>query len=134
MAVAARRIVFTAEAHMTNTRFEISATSFFFGLVTGSAVGAALAIVGAPRVAGLRRRVSATAGDVSDAAVQRYEDVTARVADAVNHVTVKGQAVRDDVAEAGAGGGRPGRQVAVGAQAGPAPPPAARSRPRWRAP
>src|SRR4051794_41708516 len=118
MAVAARRIVFTAEAHMTNTRFEISATSFFFGLVTGSAVGAALAIVGAPRVADLRRRVSATAGDVSDAAVQRYEDVTARVADAVNHAAVKGQAVRDDVAEAGSRGGAAGEKIYDGAENG----------------
>jgi phosphatidate cytidylyltransferase len=44
MSVAARRIVFAAEAHMTNTRFEISAPSFFFGLVTGSAIAAALAL------------------------------------------------------------------------------------------
>jgi gas vesicle protein len=101
---------------MTNTRFEISATSFLFGLVTGSAVGAALAIACAPRVADLRRRVSATADDFSDAAVRRYEDVTARVADAVNTVTVKGQAVRDDVAEAVAGGARQVEQFAMSAK------------------
>jgi gas vesicle protein len=101
---------------MTNTRFEISTTSFFFGLVTGSAIGAALAIACAPRVADLRRRVSATADDVSDAAVRGYQDVTARVADAVNTVTVKGQAVRDDVAEAVAGGARQVEQFAMAAK------------------
>ena len=105
---------------MTNTRFEISATSFFFGLVTGSAIGAALAIAYAPRVADLRRRVSATAAEFSDAAVQRYEDVTARVGDAVNTVTVKGQAVRDDVAEAVAGGARHVEQFAMAAKTAPA--------------
>src|SRR4051794_36598239 len=120
MRMAARRIVLTPEAHMMNTRFEISATSFFFGLVTGSAIGAALAIACAPRVADLRRRVSATAGDFSDAAVQRYEDVTARVGDAVNNVTAKGQAVRDDVAEAIAGGARHVEQFAMAAKTAPA--------------
>jgi gas vesicle protein len=101
---------------MTNTRFEISATSFFFGLVTGGAIGAALAIACAPRVADLRRRVSATAAEFGGAAVQRYEEVTARVADAVDHATVKGQAVRDDVAEAVAGGARHVEQFAMAAK------------------
>ena len=101
---------------MTNTRFEISATIVLFGLVTGSAVAAGLAIVCVPRVADLRRRVSATAGEVSNAAVQRDENVTARVADGVNHVTVKGQAVRDDVAQAVAGGARHVEQFAMAAK------------------
>ena len=105
---------------MTNTRFEISATSFFFGLATGSAIGAALAMVCAPRVADLRRRVSATVDDFSDAAVQRYDDVTARVAEVVANVTVQGQAVRDDVAEAVAGGARHVEQFAMAAKTAPA--------------
>jgi gas vesicle protein len=98
---------------MTNTRFEISTPSFLLGLVAGSAVGAAVAIACAPRVADLRRRVSATADDFSDAAVRRYEAVTARVADAVTDATAKGQAVRDDVAEAVAGAARQVEQFAV---------------------
>jgi len=105
---------------MTLTRFEISATGFLIGLVAGSAIGAALAIAGAPRVRDLRRRVSATADDLGDAAVQRYGDVTARVADVLNNVTVKGQAVRDEVAEAIAGGARHVEQVAMAAKTAPA--------------
>jgi len=105
---------------MTTTRFEISATSFLAGLVTGSAIGAALAIACAPRVGDLRRRVSATADDLTDAVVQRYGDVTARVADVVNNVTVKGQAVRDEVADVIAGGARHVEQFAIAAKAAPA--------------
>ena len=74
------------------------------GLLTGSVIGAGLAILFAPRLASeLRQRVTDSATDLSNAAFRRYQDVTTRVADVVDAVT-RGQAVRDDVADVAAAG------------------------------
>ena len=89
------------------------ANGFILGLLTGTAVGAALAIALAPKLAKeLRQRVTSAAGDFTDAASRRYEDANARVASAVDEVTAKGQAVRDDFADAVGRGARSVEQFA----------------------
>ncbi len=80
---------------------------FLLGLMTGSVIGAGLAMLLAPRPASeLRQRVTDSATDLGTAASRRYRDVTTRVADVVEGVTARGQAVRDDVADAVGSGAR----------------------------
>ena len=102
--------------------------SFLMGLITGGTIGAGLAIYFAPRLAAeLRQRVTDSATDLRNAASERLQDVATRVAgvvdrvaDAADDVTRKGQAVRDDVADAVGRGahevGRGAREVARSAR------------------
>jgi gas vesicle protein len=86
---------------------------FLIGLITGSVIGAGLAILFAPRLASeLRQRVTDSATDLGDAASRRYQDVTTRVADVMDTVTTRGQAVRDDAADAVGRGARAVEQFA----------------------
>jgi gas vesicle protein len=95
--------------------------SFLGGLITGGAIGAGLAICFAPRLAlELRQRVTGSATDLRNAASEglqavatRVADVVDRVADAADDVTRRGQAVRDDVADAV---GRGAHEVGRGAR------------------
>ena len=81
--------------------------SFLFGLLAGGVIGAGLAIVFAPRLAlELRQRVRTSANDLRHAASQRYQEVTTRLVGVVDGVTARGQAVRDDVADAVGRGAR----------------------------
>jgi gas vesicle protein len=79
---------------------------FLIGLVAGGAIGAALAIVFAPRANELRQRAAAAAADLTDAAAHGYQQVTERIAGVADGLTAKGQAVRDDVADAVGRGAR----------------------------
>ena len=91
-----------------NTRFqENTSHDFLMGLVAGGAIGAGLAIFFAPRLASeLRQRATDSATSLGNAASRRYQDASARVADVVDTVTTRGQAVRDDVADAVVRGAR----------------------------
>jgi gas vesicle protein len=108
------------------SRIQDKSNGFFFGLVTGGVIGAGLAIVFAPRLASeLRRRVTDSAGDLSDAARQTYEDAAVRVSEAVDRVTGtvddvtrRGQSVRDDVADAVARGAREVEEFAMASKTG----------------
>ena len=74
---------------------------FLLGLVTGGALGAALAITFAPKLAAeLRQRVTGAAGDLGDAASRNYRDVRMRIDGVMNDVTTRGQTLRDDVSDA----------------------------------
>ena len=74
---------------------------FLVGLIAGGAVGAGLAIALAPRLrAELRQRVKTSATGVGHAASQSYREASSRVAGVVDGVTARGQAARDDVAQA----------------------------------
>ena len=115
-----------------NTRIQDNNTShggsFLLGLITGSAIGAALAVYFAPRLAlELRQRVTDSTTDLRNAASEGLQNVATRVADAVDRVvdvvddvTRRGQSVRDDVADAVGRGahevGRGAREVARGAR------------------
>ncbi len=98
---------------MTALTQEHRGCGFAIGLVTGSFVGAGLAMWLAPRfIADLRDRLTDSATNLSDRASQQYRQTSARVGDAVADLTRKSQDVRDDVAEAVARGAR---EVARGA-------------------
>ena len=93
---------------------------FLLGLLTGSAVGAGLAIYFSPRLASeLRQRMADTTTGLRNAASERFESAAARTADVVADVaddmTRRGQAARDGVADAVARGahdvGRGAREV-----------------------
>ena len=92
-----------------NTRIQDNNTNhggrFLMALITGSAIGAALAIYFAPRLAlELRQRVTDSTTGLRNAASERFQgvatrvaDVVERVADVADDVTRRGQAARDDV-------------------------------------
>ena len=94
---------------------------FLMGLIAGGAIGAGLAIYCSPRLASelgqrvidltttFRNRASARLQD----AASRMADVADRAADAADDVTSRGQALRDDVADAV---GRGAHQVGRGAR------------------
>ena len=95
---------------------------FLIGLIAGSVIGAALAIAFAPRLAAeLRQRMTASAADLSRAASQGYQDVSTRIAGVVDGVTARGQAVRDDVADAVGRGAREVEQFAMDSKTVPDP-------------
>src|SRR6266571_5318667 len=84
---------------MNAQRQENGSHHFLFGLMTGSALGAGLAMLLAPRLASeLRQRGTDSATGLGNAASRRYRDVTSRVADVVDAATTRGQALRDEVA------------------------------------
>jgi gas vesicle protein len=87
---------------MMTTRADGSGhNGFLFGLITGGVIGAGLAIALAPRLASeLRQRATSASADLGHAAAERYQEVSSRVAGAVDSVTVRGQGIRDGVADA----------------------------------
>jgi gas vesicle protein len=87
--------------------------SLLIGLIAGVVIGAALAIAFAPRITEVRRRLMASATDLSQAASQRYQEVSTRVAGVVDGVAARGQTVRDDVADAVGRGARQVEQIAM---------------------
>jgi gas vesicle protein len=86
---------------------------FVIGLLTGTFVGAGLAMWFAPRLASeLRERMTDSARSLGKRASDQYQQASARVGDAVDELARKGQGVRDDVAGAVARGAH---EVARGA-------------------
>jgi gas vesicle protein len=68
------------------------------GLLTGTFFGASLAMWFAPQLRSeLRQRLTDSASKVGNRASDRYQQVSARLGDAVDHFTNKGQRLRDDV-------------------------------------
>ena len=89
---------------------------FVVGLLTGTLVGAGLVMWLAPRMASeLRQRVTDSANSLGRRASERYQQASARVGDAVDELTRKGQVVRDHVAEAVAHGAREVERTATAA-------------------
>ena len=87
--------------------------AFLIGLITGGVIGAGLAIALAPGLASeLRRRVTKSATDLRHAASLGYQGVSTHFAGVVDGVTARGQAVRDDVADAVERGAREVEQFA----------------------
>jgi gas vesicle protein len=106
-----------------NTRHENDGNiGFLIGLITGGVIGAGLAIAFAPRIASeLRQRVTESANDLSHAASEGYQEVSTRIAGVVDGATAKGQAVRDDVADAVGRGAREVEKFAMASKTVPGP-------------
>jgi gas vesicle protein len=110
-----------------NTRAQDNNTnhggSFLMGLITGSAIGAGLAVYFSPRLAlELRQRVTDSTTGLRNAASERFQgaairiaEIVERVADVTDDMARRGRAARDDAADAVARGahevGRGARQV-----------------------
>lgn len=78
---------------------------FAIGVLTGTCIGAGLALWFAPRIAAeLRERVAGSAKDLGQRVSDGYEQVSTRIAGAADAVTQKGQDVRDHMADAVAQG------------------------------
>jgi len=102
-----------------NVRTENGNAGFLIGLVTGGIVGAGLAFALAPRVAKELARARAAVDDVSRVVSDGYRDTGARIAEVVDGVTAKGQAVRDDAADAVARGARQVEEFAMASKTSP---------------
>jgi gas vesicle protein len=74
--------------------------TFFTGLLTGTFVGAGLAIWFGPRAASWRQRMTDSARELSRLASDRYQQVSARAEATVDDLTGKGPTVRDGMADA----------------------------------
>ena len=78
---------------------------FALGLLTGTCIGAGLALLFAPRLASeLRERLTDSAKDLGQRVTDGYEQVTTRIGQTAADVARKGQDVRDEVADAVARG------------------------------
>jgi gas vesicle protein len=90
---------------------------FAIGLLTGTFVGAGLAIWLAPRLASeLRERVTDSARNLGRRATEQYQQASTRVGEAVDELTKKGQDVRDDVADVVARGAHEVERYAMAAR------------------
>ena len=74
--------------------------TFLTGLLTGTFVGAGLAIWLGPRSASWRQRMTDSARELSRLASDRYQEMSARAETVVDDLTKKGQTVRDGMADA----------------------------------
>jgi len=80
---------------------------FVIGLLTGTCVGAGLAMWLAPRSRSeLRQQLTDSARSLGKRASEQYQQATTRVGEAVDELTRTGQGVRDNVADAVARGAR----------------------------
>ena len=92
---------------------------FVIGLLTGTFVGAGLAIWLAPRLrAELQERVTESARNLGQRASDQYQQASTRVGEAVDDLTRRGQGVRDDVADAVARGAHEVERYATAAKSG----------------
>ena len=94
---------------------------FLFGLVTGAALGSALAMYFSPKIGSeIRRRVAASAKDLGDTAAAYYEEASTRVGDAVGDLTSGGRKAREAAADVVARGAhnvaRGAHEIARGAR------------------
>jgi gas vesicle protein len=103
--------------HMNAQTQEHRDHSFVIGLLTGTVIGAGLAMWFAPRSASeLRKRVTDSARNLGERVSEQYEQASTRVGEAVDELTRKGQDVRDDVADAVARGAHEVERYATAAR------------------
>lgn len=90
---------------------------FVLGLLTGTIVGAGLAMWFAPRAASeLRQRVTDAAKSLGDRASEQYQQASARVSGAADELIQKGQDVRNDIADVVARGAQDVEHYATAAK------------------
>jgi gas vesicle protein len=101
-----------------NTRPENGGNNgFLIGLITGGVIGAGLVMAFAPD---LRKRLKTSAADLSHAVSDGYQEAGARITGVVDGVGARGQAIRDDVADAVGRGAREVEQFAMASKTVPA--------------
>ena len=87
---------------------------FVIGLVTGTFVGAALAMWFAPRAGSeLRQQVTDSARSLGQRASEQYRQASTRLGEAVDQLAREGESVLDEVAEAVARGAHEVERVAT---------------------
>lgn len=90
---------------------------FTIGLLTGTFIGAGLALWLLPRSASeLRHRMSDSARSLGQRASDHYQKANTRAVEALDELTRKGQGVRDDVADAVARGAHEVERYATAAK------------------
>jgi gas vesicle protein len=90
---------------------------FVIGLVTGTFLGAGLAMWLTPRSASeLRERVTESARSLGQRASDQYRQASSRVSEVVDELTRKGEGVRNDVAAAVARGAQEVERYATAAK------------------
>lgn len=105
------------------TRSDVLGGASFFslgmlaGLATGTVVGAGLVMWLAPRTRSeLHERFDASAEALGQRASERYQQAASRVSDVVGDLAMKGQAVRNDLADAVARGAHDVERLAMNAK------------------
>ena len=102
---------------MTLQTQERRSHGFAIGLLTGTFVGAGLAMWLAPRMASeLRERITDSVKGLGLQASEKYEQASGRVGEAVSELTRRGQDARDDVADAVARGAHEVERYAIAAR------------------
>lgn len=92
---------------------------FVMGLIAGSVVGAGLGMFFAPRaVVELRKRAADSARSLGNAASDQYHQASARIGNAVDEITKKGQGLRDDLSDAVVRGAKDVERLATNAKTG----------------
>lgn len=92
---------------------------FMMGLLAGSAIGVGLGMLFAPqRVLELRKRAADSGRRLGSAAADQYHQAGARLGEAVDEVTRKGQGLRDDLADAVVRGAQEVEEYATSAKTG----------------
>ena len=83
-----------------NRQPEHGTNGFVVGLITGGIVGAVLALVFEPWISAELRRAKVSAADLKAGVSERYGSVVTRAVAVADGLTAKGEAVRDEVADA----------------------------------
>jgi gas vesicle protein len=100
----------------TNTQ-ERRDYGFAIGLLAGTFVGAGLTMWFAPRVRSeVRQRLADSATDLGKRASESYGQASARIGEAVDELTRKGQGVRDSIADTVVRGARQAESYATAAK------------------
>jgi gas vesicle protein len=90
---------------------------FGIGLLAGTFVGAGLMMWLAPRMGSeLRQRVTDSARNLGQRASEKYQQASTHAAEAIDELARKGQAARDDVADAVVRGAREVERMATAAK------------------
>jgi gas vesicle protein len=107
--------------NMTAVTEERRDHNFAIGLLTGTVVGAGLALWFAPRLASeVRERVTDSVKTLGLHVSEQYQRASARVGGAVDEVSRTGRDIKDDVADAVASGAHEVERYATAAKSEPA--------------
>jgi gas vesicle protein len=112
-----RKLLARSTSNMKTQPQEPQVFGFVIGLLTGTCVGAGLAMWLAPRSAsGLRQRMTDSVRRLRRRASDEYQQASTRTGETVDELTRKVQDVRDDVADAVASGAHEVERYATAAK------------------